>query len=879
MNSICKVIWSHVHQKMVVVSEIARSGSKSHSSRTRLVSAKHLRHLALAGPKPSALSFALALGLGLSAAHAQLAPSALPVGGSIAAGTATITQHGSSMQVNQSSQRAVINWQSFNVGSDAQLQFNNGTGSTLNRVTGPDASTVLGRITATGQVIVSNGNGVYFGKGSRIDVGSFVATTHSISNDAFMAGGHLRFERNGSTASVVNEGEISARLQGFVALLAPEVRNGGVVIARKGTVALAAGEAITLQINANDRLEGVVVEAGDWRALVDNQHVVEAEGGLVLLSARALHAVQGGVVRHSGSINVSSLTEAGGRVLLTGDDLTLAAGSAINATGAKGGGQVLVGGDWQGGQNAERRVLGDPNAVHQATSVTMARTAVIDASATDNGKGGTVVLWSDVHSGQSITTANGAIYARGGIHGGDGGQIETSGAAVNTTDIRVDASARARQGKPGLWLIDPYDYVIDSTAAANIVDVLNTGTDVAVSTATSDSAYGGSASTGTGNITVSSAISADTSKSSSLSLIADNDIKVNAGISVGGNLVLKAGSNIVVAADGVGNTNVTVQTNGGKIDFWADSDGSGQGSIALGRENHTTQGFILSNGGNITFAGGADFSTGYAMAGTEIYPGANTAGGITGKPRAGFANFGYTVDASGATTGGDITIRGDSSTSTASTRAVLIETNRSYRAHLKTNNAGMVHITGDGSRSTGVNPWGIALNTADISTENGDISLSGKANTAIGNARGVAIVNFNITSTGGNVVVTDVTDGSAANYSGTYINAGNSGSSMTSGAGKAITVTADEIVFENGVSGYTWFKTGDVTIKPYTGASFTGNLALRRIKTDTSTSFVVGKDGVQENTAAVTLEASTPLSVQGPIDIYGGSITLNSSVC
>ena len=305
MNAICKVVWSQVHQQLVVVSELGKAGRKPHSRRSGAAAAVLLR------PTTLAMAMAMALGFGLSGANAQTASNALPAGGSVAAGTASISRSGANMVIDQSTQRAVINWQSFNVGKDAHVQFNNGSGATLNRVTGPEASTILGRISATGQITISNGNGVFFGPGSRVDVGSLVATTHSISDAAFMAGGNLRFERNGSTASVVNEGELSARLLGYIALLAPEVRNSGVMVASKGTVALAAGEAITLQLNAQDQLQGVVVDAGDWKALVDNRHVVEAEGGLVILSARALQSVQGGVVRHSGSISARWVQPAG----------------------------------------------------------------------------------------------------------------------------------------------------------------------------------------------------------------------------------------------------------------------------------------------------------------------------------------------------------------------------------------------------------------------------------------------------------------------------------------------------------------------------------------------------------------------------------------
>jgi filamentous hemagglutinin family protein len=349
MNNACKVIWSHTLQQMVVVSEIVRGRGKAKS--VTQGSEPHTTSTAINTGMWAAktLAGALALAFGALTAFApalsqSVANNALPTGGNVAAGSAAIHQSGASMLIDQASQRAVLNWQSFNVGKDAQVHFNNAGGSTLNRVTGPEASTIMGRITAPGQVIISNGNGVFFGRGSMVDVGSLIATTHSIGNEQFMAG-DLSFERKGSTASVVNEGELRAKLEGYIALMAPEVRNQGLIVATKGTVALAAGEVVELQLDPNNKLTNIRVSAGQWQALVENKQAIEAEGGLVILSAMAARELQGSVVSNSGSINASSLTSVGGRIILTGDAITLKDGSKITATGATGGGQVLVGGD------------------------------------------------------------------------------------------------------------------------------------------------------------------------------------------------------------------------------------------------------------------------------------------------------------------------------------------------------------------------------------------------------------------------------------------------------------------------------------------------------------------------------------------------------
>ncbi|MFX7973163.1 filamentous hemagglutinin N-terminal domain-containing protein, partial [Acinetobacter baumannii] len=85
-------------------------------------------------------------------------------------------------------------------------------------------SQIFGRLSANGQVFLTNAAGVYFSPTAQVDVGALVATTGSLGTDDFMAG-RWTFHRAGSTASVVNEGRLNAAPGGYVALLAPEVRN------------------------------------------------------------------------------------------------------------------------------------------------------------------------------------------------------------------------------------------------------------------------------------------------------------------------------------------------------------------------------------------------------------------------------------------------------------------------------------------------------------------------------------------------------------------------------------------------------------------------------------------------------------------------------
>ncbi len=116
-------------------------------------------------------------------ADAQPAPNARPTGGTVVAGAAAISQTATNTAINQSSQRAAVNWQGFNVGSRQSVTFNQPSASavTLNRVTGPDPSQIAGRIDANGQIVLVNQSGVTFYKGSQVNANGLIATAAGIS--------------------------------------------------------------------------------------------------------------------------------------------------------------------------------------------------------------------------------------------------------------------------------------------------------------------------------------------------------------------------------------------------------------------------------------------------------------------------------------------------------------------------------------------------------------------------------------------------------------------------------------------------------------------------------------------------------------------------
>jgi filamentous hemagglutinin family protein len=518
MNNCYRLIWNEITRSWVAVAEIAKARGK-HAAGSVLMAAA---------------------GVALAAPPNPPAPTQLPAGGKVVAGNAVIAQSGAALNINQNSNRAAIDWQSFNLGSQASVNFNQpGAGSvTLNRVLDSNPSQIFGRITAPGQVFLSNPNGVYFGPSASVDVGGLVATTHSISNDDFMAG-KTTFVRNGATGSVINEGELKATLGGYVALLAPEVRNQGAIVAQLGTVALAAGEAYELQFDANNTLANILVTPATIKALVENGNAVQASGGLIILSAQAVDRLQGGVVNNSGVLEATGLVNDGGRIVLEASDRISHTGS-INA----------------------------------------------DAASNSVGKGGKVTLIASLGNAGSMTEIDGSISARGGNLGGNGGFIETSAEGTKIgVNTHIDASAP--KGKSGTWLIDPTDFTISAGSAAQTssgigADTLsaNLGTsDVTIQTSSSGVSYG--------DITVSGAVTKTTGTATTLTLAADRNVLVYAPISGS----LGHPLNVVLAARAGGGAD-------GAVDVGADIKTYG-GNVTIGGGDLQASGYAIGNSSSI----------------------------------------------------------------------------------------------------------------------------------------------------------------------------------------------------------------------------------------------------------------------------------------
>ncbi|MDF3837389.1 GLUG motif-containing protein [Cupriavidus basilensis] len=315
MNKSYALVWNQAQECWNVASEGTRRRGKSAGARRVIAAAVAL------------------LGLGaLAPAHA------LPTGQEIVSGSGNIAlfNNNQGMSINQSSDKLIINWNTFNVGVGQKVLFNQpGSNSVaLNRVLTAAASDIQGQIDANGRVFLVNPNGIVFGRTAQVNVGGLVASTADISNADFN-NGNYRFA-GGAGSFVNNSGRITAAPGGSVALLGRTVSNTGLIEARMGRVALGAGNDFTVSFDAGNLLN-LRVNGGVVDAMVENGGLLKADGGQVLMTAQAAGNVQQTVVNNTGVIEAKTLQGNAGRITLDGGGAgVVRVGGSLNASAMTG---------------------------------------------------------------------------------------------------------------------------------------------------------------------------------------------------------------------------------------------------------------------------------------------------------------------------------------------------------------------------------------------------------------------------------------------------------------------------------------------------------------------------------------------------------------
>lgn len=392
-----------------------------------------------------------------------------PLGPQVVQGNATFQGLGTNSLQVRNAPGTVINWQGFSIGQGQLTNFiqQNASSAVLNRVVGGDISQIHGTLQSNGRVFLINPAGIVVGSTGIIDTAGFVGSTLNMLDADFLAG-RLRFQGDPNAGGITNQGTIRTSFGGSIVLIAPHIENGkdALIQTPGGELILAAGQKVTIgTLDAN----GVQFEVQAPGDSVVNLGKLIAEGGAV--------GVFAGTLKHSGDIRADALVrDAAGRIVLKGRDTVTVAGSVsatsaagrggdiqvlgdrvnvlaggtIDVSGAAGGGRLLIGGDYQGGN---RNV---PN----ASRTFVAQGANLFADATSQGDGGRIIVWAD-----KSTRYDGNLFARGGPLGGNGGFAEVSG--KENLVFTGFANLSAPRGALGTLLLDPLDLYVSATGGLN----------------------------------------------------------------------------------------------------------------------------------------------------------------------------------------------------------------------------------------------------------------------------------------------------------------------------------------------------------------------------------------------------------------------------
>lgn len=284
--------------------------------------------------------FLTAAGAVLLASVVGAAP-ALPTGGRVESGAATITQAANALTVHQTTAKLQLGWDSFSVGQGASVNFQQPSSSSLavNMVRGADASVIAGAINANGRVVLVNPQGIAFTGSAQVNVGSLVASALRDANGDFSTG---RTILSGAGGEVSNAGSITVAAGGHAVLAGSRVTNNGLILADAGKVALAAGSQVSLDY-AGDGLIKLSVDAGAVDAAVANGGAIRVGSGQILLTAKAADTLASSVVSNTGTVQANGIVERGGEVWITADVVESSGTIAATSSQGQGGSAHLVG--------------------------------------------------------------------------------------------------------------------------------------------------------------------------------------------------------------------------------------------------------------------------------------------------------------------------------------------------------------------------------------------------------------------------------------------------------------------------------------------------------------------------------------------------------
>lgn len=390
----------------------------------------------------------------------------------VTSGQATAVQAASTLTVNQSTDKAVLNWASFDIGADGKVIFKqpSATSIALNRIFSANPTSIFGQLTANGQIYLLNTNGILFGSSAQVNVGGLIASSLNITPERFQAGllppnlvlspvpsldqyvdpsdpSGKTYLTNTGAITVQQGAQLNAASGGRLLLAAPTVQNAGRLQAPDGQIILAAGQKVYLQSSSDPSLRGLLVEV-DAKGVVENQLTGQ------LSAARGNISLVGLAVNQDGRISATTTVSANGSVRLeagnTGDShqVTFFGGKTLESNN---GGTITL------GPNSHIDVLPEltdtATAVDQQaqlpSTVNLIGQAVIMHGGEITAPGGNLTINASANPSVGVVT-NGNASAR--IRIDPGASIDVSG---SNAELPMDANLVTVQLRANEFADDP----------------------------------------------------------------------------------------------------------------------------------------------------------------------------------------------------------------------------------------------------------------------------------------------------------------------------------------------------------------------------------------------------------------------------------------
>ncbi|MCB1530504.1 MAG: right-handed parallel beta-helix repeat-containing protein, partial [Alphaproteobacteria bacterium] len=470
--------------------------------------------------------------------------------------TTTDLSQANTTNLNLNTQRAIVEGD-LDINSNWTVNVSRGNLVAIDRENDP--TFIFGHLNCAGSCHVIDANGVFVGASGSINAAAISLSDGELLNPAgFMAGGPVQLG-NFSGAGIINQGTITVADAGIAAFVSPFVSNQGIINARMGKVVMAAGETVTLDLYGDNLFE-IAVEGEVADALLENKGTINAEGGTVMMTAQAAKNAVDNVINMDGVIDVSSVTQKGGKIILSGGKK-----GVVNVSGKM---------DASGTDGGDVDVTGQNILVADTAEILVGGGKGNDGK----GNGGDAYIYAD-----NAAIFRGLILGRGGVNGGNGANAEVSGPYVEYTGL---TNLLAYNGINGTLLLDPVDVKIQAGGAGvipgtNVFDPTGLGNTTILGWDTIDTALG------LGNLTITTTGNASQtndgdikveashlySSANALNLFAHEAVRIDDGVSVinigTGDITLLGGWNGSLASPGFDNS--ITDPNLGRVYFRAGS--------------------------------------------------------------------------------------------------------------------------------------------------------------------------------------------------------------------------------------------------------------------------------------------------------------------